>query len=70
MINVQIFPVETPVQRNKTLSELGYDASQIKQLELSIVRSIGIISITGPTELDKSTTHENHAGGRSRSAHH
>jgi len=53
---IRILPVETPGQRNKTFAELGYEASQIKQLELSVARSIGLIAITGPTGSGKSTT--------------
>jgi type II secretory ATPase GspE/PulE/Tfp pilus assembly ATPase PilB-like protein len=53
---VRILPVETAGQRNKTFAELGYEASQIKQLELSVARSIGLIAITGPTGSGKSTT--------------
>ena len=53
---VRILPVETPGQSHKTFAELGYEASQIKQLELSVARSIGLIAITGPTGSGKSTT--------------
>lgn len=53
---IRILAVETPGQRNKTFAELGYETSQIKQLELSVGRSIGLIAITGPTGSGKSTT--------------
>ncbi|MHC8347753.1 GspE/PulE family protein [Pseudomonas sp. RT6P73] len=53
---IRILAVETPGQRNKTFAELGYEESQIKQLELSVGRSIGLIAITGPTGSGKSTT--------------
>ncbi|AXQ50972.1 hypothetical protein DZC31_30100 (plasmid) [Stenotrophomonas rhizophila] len=53
---IRVLPVETPGQRNKTFAELGYEVSQIKQLELSVARSIGLIAITGPTGSGKSTT--------------
>lgn len=47
---------ETPGERNKTFLELGYAPSQIKQLELAVARSIGLIAVTGPTGSGKSTT--------------
>lgn len=53
---IRILPVETPGHKNKTFSELGYEDSHIKQLELSVARSIGLIAITGPTGSGKSTT--------------
>ncbi|WP_443694956.1 GspE/PulE family protein [Pseudomonas sp.] len=53
---IRILAVETPGQRNATFAELGYETSQIKQLELSVGRSIGLIAITGPTGSGKSTT--------------
>lgn len=53
---IRILAVETPGQPNKTFKDLGYEESQIKQLELSVGRSIGLIAITGPTGSGKSTT--------------
>jgi len=53
---IRVLRVETPGEKNKTFLELGYEQSQVKQLELSVGRSIGLIAITGPTGSGKSTS--------------
>lgn len=53
---IRVLQVETPGQQTPTFAERGYEASQVKQLELAVGRSIGLIAITGPTGSGKSTT--------------
>jgi type II secretory ATPase GspE/PulE/Tfp pilus assembly ATPase PilB-like protein len=53
---IRVLRVETPGEKNKTFLALGYEPSQVSQLELSIGRAIGLIAITGPTGSGKSTT--------------
>lgn len=53
---MRVLPVETPGQQNPTFVERGYEVSQVKQLELAVGRSIGLIAICGPTGSGKSTT--------------
>lgn len=53
---IRVLAVETAGLPSKTFEELGYEVSQIRQLELSAARSIGLIAITGPTGSGKSTT--------------
>lgn len=53
---IRVLPMEIPGQATKSFAELGYEDSQIRQLELSVTKSIGLIAITGPTGSGKSTT--------------
>ncbi|WP_404299033.1 GspE/PulE family protein [Alicycliphilus denitrificans] len=53
---IRILPMEIPGEKNKSFAELGYENSQIRLLELSVTKSIGLIAITGPTGSGKSTT--------------
>lgn len=53
---IRVLRVEKPGEKNKDFAQLGYEASQIRQIELSVGRSIGLIAITGPTGSGKSTT--------------
>lgn len=53
---IRILAVETAGMPSKTFAQLGYEPSQIKQLEMSVARSIGFIAFTGPTGSGKSTS--------------
>lgn len=53
---IRVLPLEIPGANNKTFADLGYEESQIRMLELSVTKSIGLIAITGPTGSGKSTT--------------
>lgn len=53
---IRILAVETAGLPSKTFAELGYEVSQIKLLEMNAARTIGLITITGPTGSGKSTT--------------
>ena len=53
---IRILAVEIAGSASKTFAELGFEATQIKQLELSVARSIGFITFTGPTGGGKSTS--------------
>lgn len=52
---IRVLPLEVGLKA-KTFIELGYEPSQVNQLEMSVNRSIGLIIITGPTGSGKSTT--------------
>lgn len=54
-IVVRVQPMEIGKDA-KTFIDLGYEESQVTQLELSVSRSIGLIIITGPTGSGKTTT--------------
>lgn len=53
---MRVLKVESPDQKKLSFSDLGYEESQIKQIELAVSRSIGLVAITGPTGSGKSTT--------------
>lgn len=53
---VRVLPLEVPGEASKSFSDLGYADSQIRQMELGVSKSIGLIAITGPTGSGKSTT--------------
>lgn len=53
---IRVLPMEIPGQSTKSFADLGYEESQIRLLELSVTKSIGLIAITGPTGSGKSTT--------------
>lgn len=52
---IRILPMDKG-ESAKSFIELGYEASQVELLEMSVIRSIGLIIITGPTGSGKSTT--------------
>lgn len=52
---IRILPMDKG-ESAKSFIELGYEASQVELLEMSVTRSIGLIIITGPTGSGKSTT--------------
>lgn len=52
---LRILPMDIE-EGTKTFPELGYEASQVNLLELSVKRSIGLIILTGPTGSGKSTS--------------
>lgn len=52
---IRVQPKEVGREAKKFI-ELGYEQSQVDQLELSVSRSIGLIIITGPTGSGKTTT--------------
>lgn len=45
-----------PIVDSKSLSELGYEASQQEQLRLAMMRSVGAVFVAGETGSGKSTT--------------
>lgn len=53
---IRILPIETAGSKSKTFEELGYEVSQVRQLERAVSKSIGFIALTGPTGAGKSTT--------------
>lgn len=53
---IRILEVEAAGKPSKTFAELGYEASQIRLLEMTSARTIGFIAVTGPTGSGKSTT--------------
>lgn len=55
-LSIRILPLEIPGQKAITFDDLGYAESQINQLKMSVVKSIGLIALTGPTGSGKSTS--------------
>lgn len=53
---IRILPVESPGKKPPKFDQLGYEKSQIEQIELAVRRSIGLVAITGPTGSGKSTS--------------
>lgn len=53
---MRVLKVESPDEKKLTFTDLGYEASQVKEIELAVSRSIGLVAITGPTGSGKSTT--------------
>lgn len=52
---IRILPLDSD-KKTKNFGELGYEGSQVEQLQLSVNRSIGLIAILGPTGSGKSTS--------------
>lgn len=53
---IRLLPLGSHAERKKTFDDLGFEASQIAQLNEIIACKIGIMAITGPTGSGKSST--------------
>ncbi|PRP68499.1 hypothetical protein BUE93_22120 [Chromobacterium amazonense] len=53
---IRLLPLGSYAEKKKTFADLGFEASQIEQLNEIVACKIGIMAITGPTGSGKSST--------------